>query len=144
MISVTVILSSHIHITWVSMTSDSQRAYQLYKTAYFIIEFHVGNSNNKFYASAIANWLSSCMTEAPHGSPFSSVSECLSHITSCVALESAMYSASVVQSATDVCFLLFQLVGAPRNLNRYPEVDFRCHSLGITITSTTRQLPLLM
>ena len=48
MISVTVILSSHIHITWVSTTSDSQRAYQLYKTAYFIIEFHVGNSDDKF------------------------------------------------------------------------------------------------
>ena len=41
-------LHIYIYITWVSMTSDSQRAYQLSKTAYFIIEFHVGNSNNKF------------------------------------------------------------------------------------------------
>ena len=36
-----------------------------------------------------------------------------------------MYSASAVDNATDVCFLLLQLIGAPLSLNKYLDVDFR-------------------
>ena len=36
-----------------------------------------------------------------------------------------MYSASAVERATQLCFLLLQLTGPPPILNRYPDVDLR-------------------
>ena len=65
------------------------------------------------------------MTVAPVGLFFKSVVICRNHIASCAALASAMYSASAVDNATHVCFLLLQLSAAPLSWNRYPEVDLR-------------------
>lgn len=45
------------------------------------------------------------------------------YIISLVASERAMYSASVVDKATDFCFLLLQLIGPPPNVTIYPEQD---------------------
>ena len=46
-----------------------------------------------------------------------SSSNCLIQAASCAALARATYSASAVDSATQVCFLLFQLVATPLMLN---------------------------
>ena len=69
--------------------------------------------NCGFFAIQIADTLSSKMTVAPVGLFFKSVVICRNHIASCAALASAMYSASAVDNATHVCFLLLQLIAAP-------------------------------
>ena len=59
------------------------------------------------------------------GGWLSSTLSCLIQMASCAALASAMYSASAVDKATLVCFLLRQLTAPPPIVNRYPDVDFR-------------------
>src|SRR5260370_37348034 len=54
----------------------------------------------------------------------SSLSNRLSHTASFAVCPPAMYSASVLDSATALCFFELQLVVPPPSMNTYPEVDF--------------------
>ena len=46
-------------------------------------------------------------------------------MASCAVLSSATYSASAIDGATQVCFLLLQLMAAPLSVKGYPEVHLR-------------------
>src|SRR5258707_15149867 len=54
-----------------------------------------------------------------------SLSNHLSHTASFAACPPAMYSASVLDNATALCFLELQLVAPPPSVKAYLEVDFR-------------------
>ncbi|BAU03137.1 hypothetical protein VIGAN_UM017800, partial [Vigna angularis var. angularis] len=54
---------------------------------------------------------------------FNSLSNCLSHTSSQVADAIALYSASALDLATTLCFLLFQDIRLPPIETQYPEVD---------------------
>src|SRR3954470_12094814 len=51
----------------------------------------------------------------------SSVMNSFIHIASCEASEAAMYSDSVEDLATTLCFALLQLTAAPFKINTYPD-----------------------
>jgi hypothetical protein len=63
------------------------------------------------------------VTGAPGGSI--SASRFRSHVASRDASETAIYSASHVDSATIGCLLDSQVIGAPASRNRYPLVDLQ-------------------
>ena len=46
-------------------------------------------------------------------------------MASCGATFSTIYSASTVDNATELCFLLDQVIAAPPNRNTFPEEDLR-------------------
>ena len=47
----------------------------------------------------------------------------LKHTASCVAVLSATYSASVIESATTDCYLLSQIIAPPDMANRFPVIE---------------------
>ena len=55
---------------------------------------------------------------------FNSSSKCLIHISSHDVCAMALYSASIIDLATIVCFLLFQVIKFPPRKVQYPIVDF--------------------
>jgi hypothetical protein len=57
----------------------------------------------------MANWLSMSSVMGEFEAKLSLASSCLSHISSFAAYMPAMYSASVLESATNVCFFKLQL-----------------------------------
>src|SRR3954451_20136447 len=62
------------------------------------------------------------------------------HIASCEASEAAMYSDSVEDLATTLCFALLQLTAAPFKINTYPDCDLESSgpvftSIGVTINN---------
>src|SRR5713226_3580597 len=80
--------------------------------------------NSGLCASAMDDWLSMWMVVGSVVSYLSSLSNRLSHTASFAACPPAMYSASVLDRATALCFLELQLVIPPPSIKTYPEVDF--------------------
>ena len=74
---------------------------------------------------AMVPWLSSCMIIGLEQFICKSLISRRNHTASWVAAQSAIYSASNVESATDGCFLLTQLIAPSDSINTFPEVDRR-------------------
>ena len=81
--------------------------------------------NSGLRAMAIADWLSMWRVVGESRSRPRSVSSHLNQMTSLVACVVAIYLASVLERATEVCFFELQLTAAPPSMKTKPEVDFR-------------------
>ena len=84
------------------------------------------------FARAIVDRLSSRMVVLSWiFDPNRSLVSCCNHRASWTVADRAIYSASAVEIATQVCLPFLQLIAAPASMNTYPEVDFR------SVVSTT-------
>ena len=71
----------------------------------------------------IAPWLSSYIRVGPASVTPNYSWSCLSQMASWVATLKVMYSASTVDRATQLCFLLDHVMAPPPSRNTFPEVD---------------------
>src|SRR5260370_42447392 len=85
---------------------------------------------------AIADWLSTWRVVGALMFCFILFSSLRSQTSSFAACAAAMYSASVLDSATALCFFELQLMAAPASKKTYPDVDFRSLTLVAQLAST--------
>ena len=90
---------------------------------YLMVKCFVLPWNWGFLAIDIAHWLSSNIRVGWGCGFFRSALSSRIQTASWAALESAIYSASAVDRATHVCFLLFHVTAVPPIWNKYPVVD---------------------
>jgi hypothetical protein len=81
--------------------------------------------NSGLHAIAIVDWLSTWSTVGESRSKPSLMSNHLNQTTSFVACAATMYSASVLERVTEVCFFELQLTTAPPNIKTKPDVDLQ-------------------
>ena len=77
------------------------------------------------FESTMADWLSMLILEASFYVKVSSVSIARIQIACCAAYEVAIYSASIEESATVVCFFELHAMTPFPIRNAYPEIDHR-------------------
>ena len=78
-----------------------------------------------FFVIAIIDWFSSKIVIGSTEFSLISIRSCCNRIDSWAAFTNAIYSASAVDKATQICFLLFQLIAAPLLIKTNPDVNFQ-------------------
>ena len=89
----------------------------------WILTCFVRSLNFVAIVDCIAPWLSQYSSPSDNWGTTNSLISPRSYMDSFVASVSALYSASVDDNATDLCFLDFQLIPAPPKANAYPVYD---------------------